>query len=131
MPSCTQYKHTQGSAFVDAIVYEAAQPHVCLNIPIVYHCFQTSACLNTIYKSRSETHSIKKAKQFESNIFVSDGQVRKIKHPWVYAVTSTWCVFAYVWLYIILGVTSPGVVEPWEAILTFLFFFAISASFSG
>jgi solute carrier family 8 (sodium/calcium exchanger) len=34
--------------------------------------------------------------------------VRKIKHPYVFAVTATWSVFAYVWLYIILGVISPG-----------------------
>ena len=31
-------------------------------------------------------------------------------------------VFAYIWLLIILMVSSPNVVEPWEAILTFLFF---------
>ncbi len=37
-----------------------------------------------------------------------DGEVRKIKHPYVFAVTATWSVFAYVWLYIILAVTSPG-----------------------
>ena len=31
-------------------------------------------------------------------------------------------VFAYIWLLIILMVSSPDVVEPWEAVLTFLFF---------
>jgi solute carrier family 8 (sodium/calcium exchanger) len=40
--------------------------------------------------------------------------VRKIKHPYVFAVTATWSVFAYVWLYIILGVISPGKLVRFE-----------------
>jgi len=40
----------------------------------------------------------------------------------VFLVTATWSVFAYVWLYFIISVSSPGVVEVWEAFLTFLFF---------
>jgi solute carrier family 8 (sodium/calcium exchanger) len=43
------------------------------------------------------------------NYVIPNGEVRKIEHAFVYATTSTWCVFAYIWLYIILGVTSPGV----------------------
>lgn len=53
---------------------------------------------------------------------IPDGEVRKIKHLRVFFVTALWSVFAYVWLYIILAVTSKGVVEVWEALLTFLFF---------
>lgn len=34
----------------------------------------------------------------------------------------TWSVFAYVWLYIIIAVISPGVVELWEGLTTFIFF---------
>lgn len=53
---------------------------------------------------------------------IPNGEVRKIKHLGVFFVTSTWSVFAYVWLYLILAVISPGIVEIWEGFLTFLFF---------
>nr|CAD7200808.1 unnamed protein product [Timema douglasi]CAD7410971.1 unnamed protein product [Timema poppensis] len=55
-------------------------------------------------------------------IVIPDGEVRKIKHLRVFFVTATWSVFAYVWLYLILAVISPEVVDVWEAVLTFLFF---------
>ncbi|XP_034531980.1 solute carrier family 8 member 4b [Notolabrus celidotus] len=53
---------------------------------------------------------------------VPDGETRKIKHLRVFFVTAAWSVFAYIWLYLILSFFSPGVVEVWEAVLTFLFF---------
>lgn len=53
---------------------------------------------------------------------IPNGEVRKIKHLGVFFVTSTWSVFAYVWLYLILAVVSPGEVEIWEGLLTFSFF---------
>ena len=53
---------------------------------------------------------------------VPNGEVRRIKHLRVFFVTATWSVFAYIWLYVILAVTSPGAVEVWEALLTFIFF---------
>ncbi|XP_076130697.1 solute carrier family 8 member 4a isoform X1 [Alosa pseudoharengus] len=53
---------------------------------------------------------------------VPDGEVRKIKHLRVFFVTAAWSIFAYIWLYLILAVISPGVVDVWEAVLTFLFF---------
>lgn len=53
---------------------------------------------------------------------VPDGETRKVKHLRVFFVTAAWSIFAYVWLYIILCVSSPSVVEVWEAVLTFLFF---------
>ncbi|XP_063058507.1 solute carrier family 8 member 4a [Engraulis encrasicolus] len=53
---------------------------------------------------------------------VPDGEVRKIKHLRVFFVTAAWSIFAYIWLYLILSVVSPGEVEVWEAVLTFLFF---------
>jgi len=53
---------------------------------------------------------------------IPDDEVRKIKHLRVFFVTATWSVFAYVWLYCILGPISYGIVESWEGILTFLFF---------
>ncbi|XP_030074626.1 sodium/calcium exchanger 1-like isoform X5 [Microcaecilia unicolor] len=53
---------------------------------------------------------------------VPDGETRKIKHLRVFFVTATWSIFAYIWLYLILAWFSPGVVEVWEGLLTFLFF---------
>ncbi|XP_043220660.1 sodium/calcium exchanger 2-like isoform X1 [Amphibalanus amphitrite] len=53
---------------------------------------------------------------------IPDGEVRKIKHLRVFFVTATWSIFAYVWLYLILAVITPGVVDVWEALLTLLFF---------
>merc|ERR1719461_1504939 len=53
---------------------------------------------------------------------IPDDEVRKIKHLRVFIITATWSVFAYVWLYLILGVFSENIVESWEGILTFLFF---------
>ncbi|KAL6424458.1 hypothetical protein ACFW04_009901 [Cataglyphis niger] len=53
---------------------------------------------------------------------IPNGETRKIKHLRVFFVTATWSIFAYVWLYIILAVSSPGVLEIWEGLLTFAFF---------
>ncbi|PWA27139.1 hypothetical protein CCH79_00011631 [Gambusia affinis] len=53
---------------------------------------------------------------------VPDGETRKIKHLRVFFVTAAWSLFAYIWLYMILSVISPGEVEVWEAVLTFLCF---------
>jgi len=53
---------------------------------------------------------------------IPDDEVRKIKHLRVFFVTATWSVFAYIWLYLILGTISEGKVEVWEGVLTFLFF---------
>ncbi|XP_024938940.1 sodium/calcium exchanger 3 isoform X8 [Cephus cinctus] len=53
---------------------------------------------------------------------IPSGETRKIKHLRVFFVTATWSIFAYVWLYVILAVSSPGVLEVWEGILTFSFF---------
>lgn len=53
---------------------------------------------------------------------IPNGEVRKIKHLRVFFVTATWSVFAYVWLYLILDVISPNVVDIWEGVVTFLFF---------
>lgn len=55
---------------------------------------------------------------------IPEGETRKVKHLRVFFVTATWSIFAYTWLYLILAVSSPGVVEIWEGLLT-LFFFPI------
>ncbi|XP_068682756.1 sodium/calcium exchanger 1-like [Montipora foliosa] len=53
---------------------------------------------------------------------IPDGEVRRIKHLRVFAITASTSVLAYVWLYIILAVSSKNEVKIWEAILTFAFF---------
>lgn len=53
---------------------------------------------------------------------IPDGEIRRIKHPRVFFVTASWSILAYIWLYFILAVSSYGVVEIWEGVLTFLFF---------
>ncbi|KAH8853427.1 Sodium/calcium exchanger 3 [Schistosoma japonicum] len=55
-------------------------------------------------------------------IVVPDGQIRRIKHLSVFFITSSWSLFAYLWMYLIIAVFTPGVVEVWEALLTFIFF---------
>ncbi|XP_034024426.1 LOW QUALITY PROTEIN: sodium/calcium exchanger 2-like [Thalassophryne amazonica] len=53
---------------------------------------------------------------------IPKGETRKIKHLRVFFITAFWSIFAYIWLYLILSVMSPGVVELWEALVTLLFF---------
>uniref|UniRef100_A0A8C9U1M4 Solute carrier family 8 member 1a n=2 Tax=Scleropages formosus TaxID=113540 RepID=A0A8C9U1M4_SCLFO len=60
---------------------------------------------------------------------VPDGEHRKIKHLRVFFVTAAWSIFAYAWLYLILAVFSPGVVQVWEGLLT-LFFFPVCVIFA-
>ncbi|XP_026131263.1 sodium/calcium exchanger 1a isoform X3 [Carassius auratus] len=60
---------------------------------------------------------------------IPEGEHRKVKHLRVFFVTATWSIFAYTWLYLILAVISPGIVEVWEGLLT-LFFFPICVIFA-
>ncbi|KAL4612852.1 sodium/calcium exchanger 1-like isoform X1 [Arapaima gigas] len=60
---------------------------------------------------------------------VPNGEHRKVKHLRVFFVTAAWSIFAYTWLYLILAVISPGVVQVWEGLLT-LFFFPIFVVFA-
>ena len=60
---------------------------------------------------------------------VPDGESRRVKHLRVFFVTASWSIFAYIWMYLILAVISPGVVQVWEALLT-LFFFPICVLFA-
>ncbi|XP_021239557.1 sodium/calcium exchanger 2-like, partial [Numida meleagris] len=53
---------------------------------------------------------------------IPSGESRRIKHLRVFFVTAAWSIFAYIWLYLILAVISPGVVQVWEALLTLVFF---------
>ncbi|XP_035814075.1 sodium/calcium exchanger 1-like isoform X2 [Amphiprion ocellaris] len=60
---------------------------------------------------------------------IPEGETRKVKHLRVFFITATWSVFAYIWLYLILAVISPGVVQIWEGLLT-LFFFPLCVGFA-
>ncbi|XP_065136543.1 sodium/calcium exchanger 2b isoform X1 [Paramisgurnus dabryanus] len=53
---------------------------------------------------------------------IPDGEVRKIKHLRVFFITAFWSIFAYIWLYLILSVITPGIVDVWEALVTLCFF---------
>uniref|UniRef100_A0A8R1DRK7 Calx-beta domain-containing protein n=1 Tax=Caenorhabditis japonica TaxID=281687 RepID=A0A8R1DRK7_CAEJA len=55
-------------------------------------------------------------------VVIPKGEIRRQKHLDVFCVTATWSVFAYVWLYMILAFFSPGEIEIWEGVLTFIFF---------
>ncbi|KAJ8045648.1 Sodium/calcium exchanger 3 [Holothuria leucospilota] len=52
---------------------------------------------------------------------IPDGEVRRLKHLRVFAVTASFSLFAYLWLFFILKVT-PGVIDWWEALITLLLF---------
>ncbi|CAJ0967619.1 unnamed protein product [Ranitomeya imitator] len=58
------------------------------------------------------------ADRFMASIEVITSQEREIiiKKP------NAWSIFAYIWLYMILAVFSPGVVQVWEGLLTLFFF---------
>ncbi|XP_061599647.1 sodium/calcium exchanger 3 isoform X1 [Cololabis saira] len=53
---------------------------------------------------------------------IPEGEVRKVKHLRVFFVTAGWSIFAYIWLYMILAVFSPNVVQVWEGLVTLAFF---------
>ena len=53
---------------------------------------------------------------------IPDDEVRRIKHLGVFFITATWSVFAYLWMYLIIAVFTPSVVDVWEGVLTFLYF---------
>lgn len=53
---------------------------------------------------------------------IPNGEVRRLQNIKVFAVTAFSSVFAYIWLYIILEVSSEEKLDIWEAVLTLLFF---------
>ncbi|ELU01061.1 hypothetical protein CAPTEDRAFT_224088 [Capitella teleta] len=55
-------------------------------------------------------------------VAVPTGTMKHIKELGVFALTSAWSIFAYVWMLIVLSVFSPQEVEPWEAWTTLAFF---------
>lgn len=57
-----------------------------------------------------------------------NGISKRIKFVNVFAITSFFSIFAYIWLLLILVVISPEIIELWEAILTFSFFILLVTS---
>lgn len=55
-------------------------------------------------------------------VVIPTNQIRRIKHLRVFFVTAAFSIFAYVHLYLILSVFTPGIVTVSEGIITFLFF---------
>lgn len=55
-------------------------------------------------------------------VCIPSGQVRRLDNIQVYAVTTFFSMFAYIWLIIVLLLISPGVIEIWEATITLLLF---------
>jgi len=55
-------------------------------------------------------------------IAIPADDTRRIKEYPVFVCTAIWSIFAYVWLLVILQWVSPGVIEVWEGVLTFIFF---------
>uniref|UniRef100_A0A0K0F0L1 Sodium/calcium exchanger 2 (inferred by orthology to a human protein) n=1 Tax=Strongyloides venezuelensis TaxID=75913 RepID=A0A0K0F0L1_STRVS len=53
---------------------------------------------------------------------VPSSEIRRIERLDVFWTTVIWSTFAYIWLYLILEVFSPGIVDVWEGVLTFMFF---------
>lgn len=51
-----------------------------------------------------------------------EGEVKFIRDTNVYVVTSAFSLLAYVWMYLILSVSTPDLIEPWEGVATFLLF---------
>lgn len=59
-----------------------------------------------------------------SIVSVKDG-LKKINDLGVFAITSVFSVFAYIWIYYVLRISTPDEVTLFEALLTFAFFFIL------
>jgi len=58
-------------------------------------------------------------------VAIPNGESRSIKYMGVFGVTAFFSVFAYIWLLFMLLLISPDVVEWWEGVLTFVFFWVL------
>ncbi|CAH1398559.1 unnamed protein product [Nezara viridula] len=56
------------------------------------------------------------------NFALDDGEVASIQKYAVFSFTGLFSVFSFLWIYIILAISSRGIVELWEACLTFTFY---------
>ncbi|XP_067938213.1 sodium/calcium exchanger 3-like isoform X2 [Watersipora subatra] len=55
-------------------------------------------------------------------IVIDSNEVRVIKSVKVFFITGFSCVFAYIWLIIVLVLITPNYIDIWEAVVTLLFF---------
>lgn len=55
-------------------------------------------------------------------VAIPNGEFRRIENMRVYVTTTSFSMFAYFWLIVVLMFITPGQVDLWEAILTFLMF---------
>ncbi len=53
---------------------------------------------------------------------VTTGTMKKVFDVGVFAVTASFSLFAYAWMYVVLTFSSEDVISMWEAVVTFLFF---------
>eukprot|EP00746_Dinoflagellata_sp_MGD_P120032 gnl/MRDRNA2_/MRDRNA2_55724_c0_seq1.p1 gnl/MRDRNA2_/MRDRNA2_55724_c0~~gnl/MRDRNA2_/MRDRNA2_55724_c0_seq1.p1 ORF type:complete len:1050 (+),score=227.70 gnl/MRDRNA2_/MRDRNA2_55724_c0_seq1:179-3328(+) len=56
---------------------------------------------------------------------IPDGELRAVKEVPVFFVTACFSIFAYCWLLIIIVASSPDIVEIWEGVVTFIFFWIL------
>jgi solute carrier family 8 (sodium/calcium exchanger) len=57
-----------------------------------------------------------------SVLVIPRGEVRNIKQLSVFFCTACWSIFAFIWMYFILQISSPNIIDVWEAFLTLVFF---------
>ncbi|XP_034484325.1 sodium/calcium exchanger 1 isoform X2 [Drosophila innubila] len=55
-------------------------------------------------------------------VLIPTGEKRRIKHLRVFIVTAVVSIFAYIWLWMILSIISPGIIEVWESLVTLIMF---------
>lgn len=55
-------------------------------------------------------------------VAIPGGETRMIKDTHVFVITASFSVFAYLWLYFIVLVSSENIITVWEAVVTFLQF---------
>jgi len=55
-------------------------------------------------------------------VVIPAGENRTIEQVSPFLVTAASSIFAYLWLIVILSLSTPDIVDPWEGVATFLFF---------
>jgi len=53
---------------------------------------------------------------------IPNGEMREINDTGVFMVTAFFSIFAYLWLYLIVIIITPDVIDIWEGIVTFILF---------
>ena len=56
------------------------------------------------------------------SIYAVDEEPKKVQNTGVFAITASVSLFAYIWLYLVLGIITPEIVTPAEAWLTLIYF---------